>query len=610
MPMTDEKALEELKITMEAGQSYGTCMKDHALADRPAIRKAMSQHSLWPDKTPGYLKTYSYDYLKTQLDSGKTADMIGQELGVTGKDRKQLSTAIAAYGLTEPLPEPTVSYEDMSKILEEATGSLKSYLSFVHLHSEWNNRADKALILRVMSEKGLRFPKGNPSILQKIPYSVLRREYMEESKTPGEIARELGVRVGAVDIAIKTYNLPSPNNRGVEFRGRVRDTMVREQTATFMEKYGGNPVKASEAVKAKIRETNLRRYGATSPFTSDEAREKATRSYLARYGVSNPSKSPEIAQKIVRSLEETGVLRPSAVERTIAGILDRLHVSYSMHDRAILGNGQEIDVALPDCKIGIECSPVATHNSNVSGYQAIPLMKGMEKPRLYHEDKWRRCVDKGWRLLTLDDVMLGHKQTLERLLSTLTAGQVVDHATSESALTVSDGVDSGFLAANDFYDGRLLVGDRYSITSTMDGQTVLGFSVNQSTDGQIAYVRLVWNEFRVDEPALDVLRRFVADEYGSYRMIIDLDNKFEAASDYPDGYADRIEHVDPWKWFIDGKSGDWAIGDPSSILQAEGRGPGCSRIESQKTLEADLDHYGSRMFAMFDCGHTEMVVDL
>lgn len=88
----------------------------------------------------------------------------------------------------------------------------------------------------------------------------------------------------------------------------------------------------------------------------------------------------------------------SSYERKIEAILDSLNVYYQRYTRKII-SPYELDFYLPENRLAIEVSPLATHNSNTFNNYGFPDEKA--KPRDYHQKKMKLSRDKGVTLITL-----------------------------------------------------------------------------------------------------------------------------------------------------------------------------------------------------------------
>lgn len=188
---------------------------------------------------------------------------------------------------------------------------------------------------------------------------------------------------------------------------------------TNLEKYGvDNPMKSS-IIQAKVKQTNLERYGVEYPMLREESvlknQESRKTHYIKLHGLIGitenwdwicPCPHPECKkceerQYIISSQRYyarkqsniepcTNLLKVTPSEGTsievfVRNILDSCNINYICNDRQILG-GKELDIYVPDKKIGIECNGVYWHSRYGSNY---------------HLNKFRLCQDRDIQLLTI-----------------------------------------------------------------------------------------------------------------------------------------------------------------------------------------------------------------
>lgn len=82
---------------------------------------------------------------------------------------------------------------------------------------------------------------------------------------------------------------------GVDNPSRAPEAQ-KKRDETFMERFGGNPLK-NEEVNKRVAATCMERYGAPNPFMLDEFQKKARTSVFKKYGVNNILMFPEIRKK-------------------------------------------------------------------------------------------------------------------------------------------------------------------------------------------------------------------------------------------------------------------------------------------------------------------------
>lgn len=224
---------------------------------------------------------------------------------------------------------------------------------------------------------------------------------------------------------------------------------------TSREKYGVDRPSQAQEVKDKIAATNLERYGVESVLQLPENREKAKAAMIEKYGVDNPGASEEIRKKrwgkdfsdltinqqkfhYPESLEEglkeltlqlgrkplieeivkfsgyagsttlyrNGLAKytelyqkmfgTSKGEEEVANFISE-HSDYLIerNNRTILADGKEIDIYLPELKIGIEYCGLYWHSSNPSAARGVP------KPINYHLNKLLAAEQAGIRLIQI-----------------------------------------------------------------------------------------------------------------------------------------------------------------------------------------------------------------
>lgn len=173
----------------------------------------------------------------------------------------------------------------------------------------------------------------------------------------------------------------------------------------FIKKYGSSPARTSEA-NTKRQETNLKRYGSTNPLSNENVRKKIKETNIKKYGVTTSLLLPKNRTVALDSRKDPGVYdklndtawleehksTPSTflsetlgvafstilnyykkynIQRTpvivsknehkLVEFLQSINVNCLQSDRAIL-KGKEIDIYLPEYKIGIEINGLYWHS--------------------------------------------------------------------------------------------------------------------------------------------------------------------------------------------------------------------------------------------------------
>lgn len=221
------------------------------------------------------------------------------------------------------------------------------------------------------------------------------------------------------------------------------DEVKHKCVVTNLNKYGVEHPMQLQSFKYKVRSTSLDKYGTEYPTQSDIIKQKRVNTSLLRYGVTHPNKSIEVQKHIslgrvmsrANSIEDP-ILRQnyiefatnpveyvrshfdatptykevqdsvggindssiymrlpldsnliarnqSTMERDIENFLYQIDDSIQIikHSRSII-SPYEVDLYLPQYKLGIECNPTYTHNSTLPSYQNTEPLD-----RLYHKIK-------------------------------------------------------------------------------------------------------------------------------------------------------------------------------------------------------------------------------
>lgn len=220
------------------------------------------------------------------------------------------------------------------------------------------------------------------------------------------------------------------------------DEVKDHMKETFLDHYGVDSPFKSPEIREQIRQTNIEKYGVDNPFKSPEIQKKIRQTHIDRYGQSHFSQTREWKIQTMRdpskidnllefredphryienyfskkptykelwesigtnegltdTLEKFGCLDLvdyvfSYMEREVKEVL--LSIDPNLH---IMTNTKkiitpyELDLFLPDYKIGIECNPTETHNSSINMFQR--KTDPDPTPYKYHQMKSDLCENK------------------------------------------------------------------------------------------------------------------------------------------------------------------------------------------------------------------------
>lgn len=225
------------------------------------------------------------------------------------------------------------------------------------------------------------------------------------------------------------------------------DSVKTKREETNLKKYGTKNPLQNKNIQEKKRNTNLKKYGVIHPLQNKEILKKTKQTNFQKYGTTHPMKNSKVKQKVSDTMmKKYGSLAPllhikhpkdfteldsflSKKEQTISdlseyfgislrnmrrkicreklqdkvqdfykfsipeikikNILDEMQVNYEVHFRKLI-YPFEVDFYLPEYNVAIEVSPTFTHNI-------------AKKELDYHYHKWRKCLQKNVRLITVFD---------------------------------------------------------------------------------------------------------------------------------------------------------------------------------------------------------------
>lgn len=170
------------------------------------------------------------------------------------------------------------------------------------------------------------------------------------------------------------------------------------QKKTSQKLYGTDHPSLNEEVRAKQKQTMLTRYGVEHNMQSKELREKHKQSMLETYGVAYAFELGKPKKPRTQTEGKDNAKIPVDYEQLVISQLDASNIAYKRNDRTILA-GLELGFYLPEFKLGIECNPNQTHNSNVYATDGRRVMFGRIKGKTYHFDKYRKAKDAGVTLI-------------------------------------------------------------------------------------------------------------------------------------------------------------------------------------------------------------------
>lgn len=179
------------------------------------------------------------------------------------------------------------------------------------------------------------------------------------------------------------------------------EEVKKKYKETCRKKYGKESFTQTEEYWHKRKETCLSKYGTEHPHQNESVRGKMVDTLLERYGVDCFSKHPSFKQKAQDTcMSRYGVKSPLCLPENRPNLKQQNEIrdwlnsfGYKFNNDFSLLENRELDIYDPDEKLAIEFCGIFWHAEESFS----------PKARSYHHDKWKRCRDKGVRLLTIFD---------------------------------------------------------------------------------------------------------------------------------------------------------------------------------------------------------------
>lgn len=268
-----------------------------------------------------------------------------------------------------------------------------------------------SVVKRVLSNLGLKYSKEQ---ISKINSRQMKKQY-QEGKRKALKGKDNPSSRPEIKEKIKKYNFEH------------KEELKRKREATCLKRYGVKNVFLSKEFQNKIKQTNLKKYGYDSPMKNKSVSEKTGRTLkktlAKKYDFEGRkqriiSESERLGRKLKASelIKVSGVVQANAyvfmhnndlekyvdlktveIEEEVCALLDGYGIKYEKHNREII-KPREIDIYIPEYKVGIEVNDLATHNSTYCAYKG-----GNPKPKEYHYDKTMKCQEKEVRLIHIWD---------------------------------------------------------------------------------------------------------------------------------------------------------------------------------------------------------------
>lgn len=396
--------------------------------------------------------------------------------------QKYEKTLVERYGVTNPLKNPKI-VENLKATNREKYGGNSPMCS--------PDIVDKAKTTAIKNYNGVGM--SSSTIFAKIKATNLERYGVECVLSNPEIHKKAMQNID-YDAKVKSTATTNIERYGVPYV--IASKEIRDRVAqTNINKYGVDNVFKSDEIKQKISDTNIEKYGVANPMQSDCIKAKVAQTCSERYGtrnygssneaifnrVSDPLKFDKFLQfkSDVRDYIETNFKKP-----TLWDIADNIGVTIStvsyyvnlnscqdlIKYRPLLMEDQvykfvcnickdynverhnrtaiapfEIDIYIPELKLGFEVNPTYTHNSSISTIWSNKIID-----RNYHKNKTVACNKVGIHLFHIFGYQWNHKQDIVKSMICVLCGAIPNKVYARNTVIreVSDSNSRYFLNQN------------------------------------------------------------------------------------------------------------------------------------------------------------------
>jgi len=187
-------------------------------------------------------------------------------------------------------------------------------------------------------------------------------------------------------------------NHGVPYAG-MRENVQEKIKQTNLERYGVTNPLQNEDINKKRKATNLEKYGHECPFSNDDVKNKINKTNFKKYGFKRASQTSNVIRKMIETnLKKYGVAAACMLKKNqnygktqqeIVLWLNSLEINFETNHEIL--HGKELDLYNQKLKLAIEYCGLRWHNE----------LSSEPRTRRYHYEKYKKCEEKGIRLLTI-----------------------------------------------------------------------------------------------------------------------------------------------------------------------------------------------------------------
>jgi hypothetical protein len=229
-----------------------------------------------------------------------------------------------------------------------------------------------------LQKYGVENPRTLPEIQQKAKNTMKERYGYEHA------LQNPSIKARAKTTNLARYGVDNP----------MQSSSVRSKVdQTNIEKYGTKTTFESPLVKEKIKASLQEKYGVDSPLKSTEVYAKFKQTMLEKYNVEHYKQLPSERNRLNEWCEENAEkLFTSKGEQELLDWVRTYYPSAKKHKQ----EGHEIDIFIPELKLGIEFNGLYWHSE-------AGLKRKQHNARLYHLTKTKYFEEKGIRLMHIWD---------------------------------------------------------------------------------------------------------------------------------------------------------------------------------------------------------------
>lgn len=220
-----------------------------------------------------------------------------------------------------------------------------------------NFNVSKSMVATVLSRRGIRKPKE--LFIQKQKQKNLEKygvtTTLKLKSVQNKISETCLERYGTTSVASvggkKVHEKLKENPLTEEEKKAICD----KRKETLQRQYGVGRVCDIPGLRDKIEQTNFEKYGCKNPMQNEKVKERLKKSNLKKFGVENAMRSPEIKRKVFERLQGTEKVNTSKQQKSIFKILKQKYGENNVILNKLLKDiFLDIEIKIEDVLIDVE----------------------------------------------------------------------------------------------------------------------------------------------------------------------------------------------------------------------------------------------------------------